>query len=303
MFLTRLFIISILFYSSLNDFPTDRTIFNSPLNIPLLLSANFGELRVDHFHSGVDIKTQGTTGKEVVAAADGYIYRISVSPAGFGNALYLRHPSGYSTVYGHLDRFTSQIEEYVKNHQYKNKSFEVTLFPDKDEFPVKQGQLIAYSGNSGGSGGPHLHFEIRKSTNEKPINPLLFNFGIVDNIKPIIEKLEIYPLNKHTLINNKNSAKKINVSGSHGSYFVPSENEISISGPAGFGIKDYDMLDGSPNKCGVYSIELFIDSMSIFKYIMDGFPFTDSRYVNSHIDYETYMKENIYIERTFVLPG
>ena len=118
-------------------------------------------MRIDHFHSGLDIKTQGVTGKEVVASANGYIYRISVSPSGFGNALYIRHPSGYSTVYGHLERFTNKIEEYVRTQQFSKKSFSITLFPGKEEFPVKQGELIAYSGNSGGSGGPHLHFEIR----------------------------------------------------------------------------------------------------------------------------------------------
>jgi len=299
----RFFIFSILFLSTLNDSPKDKTIFISPVKIPLLLSANFGELRIDHFHSGLDIKTQGVTGKEVVSAANGYIYRISVSPGGFGKALYVRHPSGYATVYGHLDRFTAEIEDYVKTQQYEKKSYTVTLFPAKEEFPVNQGQLIAYSGNSGSSGGAHLHFEVRKSDSEIPINPLLFEFGTVDNIKPVIEKLVIYPINRHTLINNHNNIRTINVSGGHGNYFVPAENEISVSGLAGFGIKAYDLLNDSYNKCAVYSIELSIDSIPVFKYIMDGFSFNESRYINSHIDYETYMKENIYIERTFVLPG
>jgi hypothetical protein len=303
MLLIRLFIFSILFYNTLNDIPKDKSIFISPVKIPQLLSANFGELRIDHFHSGLDIKTQGVTGKEVVASADGYIYRISVSPGGFGNALYIRHPSGYSTVYGHLDRFASKIEDYVKKQQYSKKSFQITLFPEKEEFPVKKGELIAYSGNSGSSGGPHLHFEIRKSDNEKPINPLLFEFGMSDNIPPVIEKLVIYPVNRHSSINNKNAIKKINVTGGHGKYSLTQENGISISGLAGFGIKAYDMLNDSPNKVAVYSIELSIDSTSIFSYKMDGFSFDESRYVNSHIDYETYMKENIYIERAFVLPG
>lgn len=303
MLLIRFFIFSVLFYNTIDDIQKDKSIFISPVKIPQLLSANFGELRIDHFHSGLDIKTQGVTGKEVVASAGGYICRISVSPGGFGNALYIRHPSGYSTVYGHLDRFAPEIEDYVKKQQYAKKNFQITLFPEKEEFPVKQGELIAYSGNSGGSGGPHLHFEIRKSDNEKPINPLLFEFGMADNIPPVIEKLVIYPINRHTSINNKNAIKKINVTGGHGIYSVTQENGISINGLAGFGIKTYDMMNDSPNKVAVYSIELSIDSTSIFKYKMDGFSFDESRYVNSHIDYETYMKENIYIERTFVLPG
>lgn len=303
MLLIRYYIFSVLFFTALNDIPKDPKIFVPPLKIPSILSSDFGELRIDHFHSGLDIKTQGVTGKEVVSAADGYIYRIGVSPIGFGNVLYIKHPSGYSTVYGHLERFTPAIEKYVRDRQYENKSFTISLFPGKDEFPVKQGELIGYSGNSGGSGGPHLHFEIRKSESEKPINPLLFDLGISDNMKPVFEKLVIYPLSRHTSINNRNSVKKINVSGGHGSYFIPKENEITVSGIAGLGIKAYDNMNESPNRFAVYSIELLIDSVSIYKYIMDGFPFTDSRYINSHIDYETFMRENIYVERAFILPG
>jgi len=303
MLLIRILIFSVLFHSALDFIPKDRSIFIRPVKIEQLLSANFGELRIDHFHSGLDIKTQGVTGKEVVAAADGYIYRISVSPVGFGNAIYIRHPSGYSTVYGHLEGFRPEIENWVKTQQYDKKSFQITLYPAKDQFPVRQGEVIAYSGNSGGSAGPHLHFEIRKSDDEKPVNPLLFDFGMVDNIKPVIEKLAIYQINRNSFINNQNSVRMINVSGGHGAYFIPGEIEISASGLTGFGIKAYDMLNDSPNKCAVYSIELSVDSITIFKYVMDAFSFDESRYVNSHIDYETYMKENIYIERAFVLPG
>ncbi len=303
MHITRLFILSILFLNTLYDGPKDKSIFISPVKIPLLLSANFGELRIDHFHSGLDIKTQGVTGKEVVAAANGYIYRISVAPGGFGKSLYVRHPTGYSTVYGHLDKFTPEIEDYIMSQQYEKKSFQVTLFPPKEKFQVKQGELIAFSGNSGSSAGPHLHFEVRKSDGEAPVNPLLFEFGTGDNINPVIEKLIIYPINNRTTINNQNSVKKIDLTGGHGNYYISDENEITISGLAGFGIKSFDLLNDSYNKCAVYSIELAIDSTTIFKYVMDGFSFNESRYINSHIDYETYMKESIYIERTFVLPN
>jgi hypothetical protein len=300
---SRFLIISILFFNTISGNPKNKSQFISPVNIPLLLSSNFGELRIDHFHSGVDIKTQGVTGKEVFATASGYIYRISVSPGGFGKALYVRHPSGYLTVYGHLDRFTPEIEDYVKARQYEKKSYLVTLFPIKEEFPVNQGELIAYSGNSGSSEGPHLHYEIRKSDGELPVNPLSFEFGIEDNIEPVIEKLVIYPINSHTIINNENTIRKINVSGGHGNYYIPSETDIKIRGVAGFGIKSFDLLNNSYNKCAVYSIELEIDSITIFRYIMDSFSFNESRFINSHIDYETYLKENIYIERTFVLPN
>lgn len=303
MFLIRLSIISILFFNTLNDNPKDKLLFIPPMKIPVALSSNFGELRVNHFHSGLDFKTQGAIGKEIFAVADGFIYRISVSPTGFGKALYIKHLTGYSTVYGHLDRFTPEIQKYVTDRQYEKKSFMVTLFPQKDDFPVKQGDIIAYSGNSGSSGGPHLHYEIRKSDTEIPINPLLFEFGTGDNIEPVIEKLVIYPINRNSLVNNSHNPKKINVSGGNGNYYISAENEIRISGIAGFGIKAYDLLNDSYNKCTVYSIQLSIDSIPIYNYVMDAFSFNETKYINSHIDYETYMRENIYIERMFVLPN
>jgi hypothetical protein len=280
-----------------------NTTFISPVKIPLSLSANFGELRIDHFHSGLDIKTNGATGKEVVAAADGYVYRISVSPGGFGKALYIRHPSGYSTVYGHLEKFNEEIDKYVRAQQHEKKSFLITLYPPRERFRVSSGEIIAYSGNSGSSGGPHLHYEIRKSESEIPINPLSFEFGITDNIKPVIEKLVIYPVNRNTLIDKQNRKKMIPVTGAGGKFTLTAGTEIDISGEAGFGIKAFDLLDESRNKCAVYSIELLIDSSSVFKYVMDAFSFDESRYINSHIDYEVYQKDKIYVERTFVLPN
>ena len=299
----KLLFISILLFTTLSDIPKDNTTFISPVKIPLLLSANFGELRIDHYHSGLDIKTQGTIGKEIVSSADGFIYRIGVSPGGFGKALYVRHASGYSTVYGHLDRFTPEIDEYVKSQQYEKKSFLVTLFPSRDKFQVKQGEVIAYSGNSGSSGGPHLHYEIRQSESEIPVNPLLFDFGTGDNIVPIIERVAIYPVNKYSFINGSQSIKKVGVSGGHGNYYISNDNELVVSGLTGFGIKAYDLLNDSYNKCAVYSIELRIDSIPVYKYVMDEFSFNESRYINSHIDYETYMRDNVYYERAFMLPN
>ena len=303
MILIRLLISIVLILNILTENPKDKTLFISPVKIPLSLSANFGELRSDHFHSGLDIKTQGVTGKEVVATASGYIYRISISPGGFGRALYLRHPSGYLTVYGHLDRFIPEVEEYIVNQQYEKKSYLITAFPPKDKFRFEQGDLIAYSGNSGSSSGPHLHYEIRKSESEMPVNPLLFEFGTGDNIIPVIEKLAVYPVTDNTLINNQNKMKKYTVTGGHGNYYIPAENEIRISGPAGFGIKSYDLLNDSYNKCAVYSIEMKIDSVSLFKYVMNEFSFSESRYINSHIDYETYIRERTHYEKTFLLPN
>jgi hypothetical protein len=179
----------------------------------------------------------------------------------------------------------------------------VTLWPSKEKFKYEQGDLIAYSGNSGSSSGPHLHYEIRKSDEEVPVNPLLFEFGIKDDIRPVIETLVIYPAGKKTIINNRNKLLKLDVNGGSGSYNLSSNNQISISGPAGFGFKAYDLLNGSYNKCSVYTIELKIDNIPVFNYKMDTFSFGESRYVNSHIDYEILQREKTYIERAFVLPN
>ena len=304
MLLARLLIICLYLIKISDETPKINALFISPVKIPLALSANFGELRSDHFHSGIDLKTQGVIGKEIVAAASGYVYRISVAPGGFGKALYIRHPStGYSTVYAHLDRFAPGLEEYVKTRQYEEKSFQVNLFPPRVKFHFRQGEVIAFSGNTGSSTGPHLHYEIRKSENEIPVNPLLFEFGIEDNIAPVIEMLAIYPLNSNTLINNQNRSRKIKVAGGHGNYYIPAENVIRINGPAGFGIKSYDLLNNSYNKCVPYTIELIIDSIPVYRFRMDAFAFGETRYINSHIDYETYIRERTHYQRTYILPN
>lgn len=301
--LTKVIISLLLLFVHFDDNPKDKSLYRAPIKIPLSLSSNFGELRTDHFHSGIDLRTQGVIGKEIVAAASGCIYRISVSPGGFGKALYMRHPSGYSTVYGHLDRFIPEIDEYVITRQYEQKSFAINLYPPPDKFEFKQGETIAYSGNTGSSSGPHLHYEIRKSDNEVPINPLLFDFGIEDNIKPVIEKLVIYPLDRNSVINNSDKPLRLTVSGGHGNYYIPSEKEIIISGRAGFGIKSFDMLNESYSRISPYSITLIVDSSVVFRKVMDSFSFDETRYVNSHIDYETLMRERVYIEKLFRQPN
>lgn len=303
MYFLLVYIISLFHIGATSEKTVNRNMFISPVRIPLSLSANFGELRVDHFHSGLDIKTQGVTGKEVVATAPGYVYRISVSPGGFGKALYIRHAEGYSTVYGHLDKFAPALEEYVVSRQYEEKSYMISLWPSRDKFIFNQGDIVGYSGNTGSSSGPHLHYEIRKSDDELPVNPLHFEFGIDDEFKPVIERLFVYPLGKNSEINGQKGIFKVNVTGSNGKYYLPSRNPISVSGLAGFGFKAYDIVNNSYNKFSVYSINLMIDSSVVFKYSMDEFSFNESRYVNSHIDYETYQKENIYVERAFVLPN
>ena len=280
-----------------------QTSFIPPLKIPLSLSANFGELRADHYHSGIDIKTQGVIGKEVVASADGFVYLILVSPVGFGKAIFIRHPNGYSTVYGHLSKYNPEIEEYVKNQQYQSRSYAVTIYPPPARFPVRQGQLIGYSGNTGGSSGPHLHFETRLSNGEKPVNPLMFDFGIEDNLKPMIERLAIYPASERTLINNRSTRIILGVRGSNGNYSLPEGTEISISGTAGFGITGHDLINNASNKFGINALDLIIDSIPWFQYEINQFSFSETRYINAHVDYDAYIRYNYDIDRLFVLPN
>ena len=158
--------------------------YHPPLDIPMYLSGNFGEIRPDHFHSGIDIKTQDTTGHHVSAIESGYISRIKVQANGYGFSIYLAHPDGFTSVYGHLDRYREDIANYVKNIQYLRQAHQVDIYPKPEEFPLEKGDFIAYSGNTGGSMGPHLHFEIRNSANQHPVNVLNYGFEILDHIAP-----------------------------------------------------------------------------------------------------------------------
>ncbi len=299
--MTNIFII-VLFLLSVYEGPGKSEFFRSPLDIPLVLSANFGEPRSGHFHSGVDFKTGGITGKTVHAVAPGYIYRISVSPTGFGKAVYLKHNNGLSTVYGHLEAFSPEIDEYVKKVQYRNKSFSVNVFPDPGIFTYKEGDIIGYSGNSGSSGGPHLHFEVRKSTGEKPVDPSQY-YNIEDNIKPVIGSVVIYPLKRRSVINGSNEKLIINVKGNSGSYSRKDNSGIILSGPVGFGVNTWDFINNRWNRCGVRIINLKVDNSLIYSHTIDEFSFSETRYINSHIDFEENVRNNTYIQKMFVEPN
>ncbi len=280
------------------DYPKDY--FSSPLNIPIELSGCFGELRENHFHSGFDIKTQKREGLEVFAAADGYISRIKISTVGYGKAIYITHPNGYTTVYGHLQRANGIIQKYITDYQYKEKAYEVEMFLKPNELIVKKGNLIAFSGNTGGSGGPHLHFEFRDTQTEKILNPMLFGFNkyIKDSKKPTLNGLFAYPMDEKSIANENSFPISLNLSlQSDGSYLA---EKLKIFGNVGFGINAFDMFDDSYNKFGIYKAELFSNGKSIFGYQFDIMGFEELRYINAFIDYGRYETINQRVQKLFM---
>ena len=252
------------------------------------LAGNMGELRSNHFHSGIDIKTGGVEGLPVAAAAEGYISRIKVSAWGYGNALYIQHPNGETTVYGHLQRFRDDIQQYVRAAQYKEKTFEIEVFPEKDIFPVKRGALIAYSGNTGGSGGPHLHFEIR-DRNQEVLNPLKYGFEeIKDNVPPRIEKIALITLEKDARVNDLFGRFEFDVVRSGNDYYLKSP--VAIHGKVGLEVLGYDQANGASNRNGIACFETFVDNDQIFNANIAKFSFSETRDVLVFHNYAAYQK-------------
>lgn len=280
------------------SYPQDY--FGSPLEIPLYLAGNFGEIRPNHFHAGLDLKTEGEEGKNILAAADGFVYRIKIQLGGYGKVLYIKHPNGYSTTYAHLQRFSPEIEAYVQSKQYNRKTFTIELFPGPNELKVQKGQVIAISGNTGGSGGPHLHFEIRK--NDIPVNPLLFGFDIKDDLPPTIHKLAVYPMDTAARVNSKNEPYYVSCTGARGEYKVA--QPIKVHGQIGLGVEVRDYTNGSSNRCGVYSIGIRDESNQLlYLQEMEKVGFHETRYINSLVDYSYRDRTGHRIQKSFIDPN
>lgn len=269
------------------DYPKD---FISPLQIPITLSANYAELRKNHFHAGLDMRTQQRTGLKVVAPQKGYISRIKISAYGYGKAVYIDHPNGYTTVYGHLSSLADKIEEKAREEQYKQKSYSIDLYLKPGELSVAQGELIALSGNTGGSGGPHLHFEVRDTKTEEVLNPFLFGFDIPDTVKPKINGVWIYPITGE-------------VDGNYSKRAVTEGGTYSASGAVGFGVKAYDQQSGSANLNGIYSIKTYANEILLSTFKADKHSFDETRAINATIDYPEQVSKNSWIYRTYLLPG
>jgi len=232
--------------------------FQYPIDLPPSTAGSFGELRPNHFHSGLDFRTNRRTGYPVHAAMYGYVSRLRVQLGGFGNAVYVTHPNGYTTVYGHLDHLTPELAAAVRKYQNDHQSWEIDFKLQPFQFPVTKGQLIAISGNTGASGGPHLHFEIRDSLTEETINPQLFGLTIADNIPPTLGSIAVYQLNGRPF--NENTPRNYYaVAGAAGNYHLTGTQTIALSGDIGFGMVADDQNSSSVNRNGIYSLELKVD--------------------------------------------
>lgn len=276
------------FAAAQNPYPKDY--FRSPLDIPLHLSGNFGELRNNHFHAGFDFRTQQKEGLNVYASAEGYVSRIKISAYGYGKALYITHPNGYSTVYGHLKRMAPTIEKYLKDKHYELQSFDLDINIPPGDLPVTKGQLIAYSGNTGGSGGPHLHWEIRDSQTENIINPMHFGFDkiIPDSKPPTLTSLMVYPLDATSAVNQALTPIILSVKQeSPGNYIA--EN-VYASGRIGFAINASDRDDHSHSANGLFQVQSYFNGGPVFGYKFDTFHFDETRYINALIDYPRYKR-------------
>lgn len=255
--------------------------FRNPLNIPITLAGNFAECRPNHFHTGLDLKTAEKENMNVYAAAEGYVSRISISHSGYGNAVYITHPNGYTTLYGHLNDFFPALQEYVAGQQYQKESWAVDLNLTPGQFPVKKGQFIAFSGTTGGSTGPHVHFEIRDTKTEHVLNAALFGLPITDNIAPVPKSLALYTDGSvYEQTAQILPLKKVDKDYTTASPLVPASSNLRIA------VKADDYMNGSSNTLGVYAMELYMDDDLQASWKLDDIDFEENRYVNAFADFK-----------------
>ncbi len=278
--------------------------YHPPLKIPLILSANFGELRPNHFHMGLDFKTNGKEGYNLYSIEEGFVSRIKVSTFGYGKVIYIDHPNGVTSVYAHCSEFKGEIDSIVRITQEKEQNFEVEIFPKKNEIRVTKGQVIGISGNSGGSTAPHLHFELRDTKTEHALNPLLYGFDMPDTKAPEIRGVKLYSLTKEGYRYPNKSVTKTAALGANGYYI--GENKIVVpasyltpSGGLGLAFDVIDRLDGASNQCGLFGAVLIVNKDTIFGQRTERIPFESTRFVNCHKDYEEYAASKKKFHKSF----
>lgn len=280
-----------------------KNYFRSPIDFPIMLAGGFGDVRQNHFHSGIDIRTGGEEGKPVYAVADGYVSRINISSTGFGKAIYITHPNGFTSVYGHLKKLNGAIGDWIKEQQYKKESFEIDTPVDPGILVVKKGDVIAYSGNTGLSEGPHLHFEIRDAATQEIIDPILFGLPFKDSTPPKIYNVRIYPIGENSLVNFSNHPLTIAVTGSGDACKLISKDTVKVSGNVIFGIQAIDFSNDTGSRDGITSIELFVDTVCYFTQKIERFAFAETRYANAVLDYPQVVKNGQRIMRSYIAPN
>lgn len=297
--LATVFLFSFNISEATKDYPQDY--FRSPVSGTIRLSGTFGELRPNHLHAGIDIKARnGKVGESLYSTAEGYVSRIKVSSGGYGKVLYIDHPNGYTSVYAHMQVFDKRIEDFVKKAQREKESYELELFPKKNQFAFKQGDRIGKLGMSGRSFGPHLHFEIRDTKTEKPINPLLFGIHVKDNIAPRLHQLKIYHLNDKR---ETQKTRTLDLRKNGKNYSVRKDTLVISAWRAGLALKAYDNQNGATNWNGIYSLEMYQDGQPIYDFKMETFSFDETRYINAHLDYEEQVSKKSYFNRCYSLSG
>ncbi len=268
-----------------------------PIDIPIFLSGTFGELRSSNIHAGIDIKTQGREGFPIKAVSNGYVSRIKVSTYGYGKVIYINHFDGNTSVYAHLKKFSSPFVDKVRDKQYNTESFEVELFLNPEELPVSKNQIIGFSGNTGGSFGPHLHFELRETNTQKPINPLLSHYNIKDSIRPEIKALFAYPIGENSIINASQQEVEIPFRKVNDSIYIA--EKIEAIGKIGLGIITYDRHDNTYNKNGVYGITAKLNGIQVKSLQFSKIRFSDSEYLPTLIDYQRYSRTRQRVQKLF----
>lgn len=299
--LYTLFLLFVFKGTTAQEYPTGY--FIAPLDGILQLSGTFAELRGNHFHSGIDLRTGSKEGLPVKACADGVVVRIRISPIGFGKAIYINHPNGFTTVYAHLQGFSPAIDLWAREQQYKMEQFDVDLFPPKNLLYVKQGEIIARSGNSGSSEGPHVHFEVRETNTEFPVDPVLFGFPVKDFIRPTIHGLRVYPEGKDASVDGKNLPASLALVGWGPVYRLKISDTLEIAGRYSLGISATDLLNETSNRNGIVRYAVYVDSVLMFEWKAVRFSFAETRYINSFIDYPHYYSTNQRFMRTRIDPG
>jgi len=279
-----------------------KNYFRYPLDLPPKTVGSFGELRPNHFHAGLDFRTNQQDGYPVHAAADGFVSRLKVQFGGFGNAVYITHPNGYTTVYGHLRNFNPELAQLVHSYQIQQKNDQVDLNLLPLQFPVTKGQVIAISGHTGAVAGPHVHFEIRDTQTEQTINPQLFGLVLPDEIPPVLGTACVYHFNGAPF-SEKTGRDLLAVVGANGHYRLLKPHVIDVSGDTGFGITAYDINNTSPNHNGVYSIELIVDGKTVYTFAAERFAFDETHAINAYIDYPEFLRADKFIQKCFVPPG